>query len=124
MPESAHQEPPRPPRKRRSKKREVQIDKLPLNDMQNQLLAHLSGWADPDLAVIHPQRGMYGEIQPIAIGIASVGQMLIRLDHVPPFAGVPFRVALRAAFPDFPFALYLHGRQWAIQPVPQESVSA
>jgi hypothetical protein len=104
------------PKRRRSKTKEIKIDKLPLNDMQRQLFNHLSAWAGPDVTVIHPQEGMNGEVQPIAIGFCGTEQNIIRLDHVPPVNGVPFRVALRAAFEQFPFALYLRARSWAIQP--------
>lgn len=126
MPESTDQPMPRQ-RRRRSKIKPVPVEKLPLNPLQRQLFDHLTSWVTADVTVVHPQSGFRGEIAVIAIGLDATGEktVLLRMDNVPPLNGVPFRIALKAAFPQFPFALYLRARKWAVQPVvPQVSASA
>lgn len=100
-----------PSRPRRSKKK-VPENKQPSNEQQRDVIAHLSAWAGLGTSVIHPMQGIDGEVQVIALAMRAEGQVMLRLDHVPPFRGVPFRTALRGAFPDFPCSIYLVTRQW------------
>ena len=102
--------------RRRRKKPEPTLPKQPLNDEQRALFRHLASWTGPDISVIYPQVGMFGEIQAIAVGFDPAGQVMLRLDRVPPMGGVPFTLALRAAFQEFPTALWLQFYQWSSKP--------
>lgn len=99
------------PRPRRSKKK-VPENKIPPNALQREFIAHMTAWVGAGTTVIHPMQGSQGEVQVVALGQRADGQVLLRLDRVPPFKGMPFRTAFRVAFPDFPCSIYLLTRQW------------
>lgn len=76
------------------------------------VLNHLSSTSPDALRHVHPQRGMYGEIQPIAFGVTADGDVLVRLDRIPILNGAPYTVALLNAFPEFPACLDLVIKGW------------
>lgn len=83
-----------------------------LNEEQKIVLTHFQQWVGPAVQHVHPQRGMDGEIQVIAFAFGSEGDRIVRMDHIPPFRGIPFVLVLRNAFPEFPACLDLVWKSW------------
>lgn len=86
---------------------------------QVEILNHLLNNVPYQLQHMHPRKGMFGEILPIAFGTTPEGDVLVRLDRVPGFGGTAYTQALLDAFPEFPICLDMGLKGWTPESHPR-----
>lgn len=80
---------------------------------QAAVLDHLLRNVSVPLNHMHPQKGMFGEVQPIAFATTPTGEdVIVRMDRVPGLSEAPFTMALQNAFTEFPVCLDLGLKGW------------
>jgi hypothetical protein len=85
-----------------------------LTPEQTDILNHfIRVYGEPSLKHMHPQRGPMGEVQNIAFATTTEGEeVIVRLDRVTHYNGVPFQLALLKVFGEFPVCLDLIWKGW------------
>lgn len=86
---------------------------------QVEILNHLLNNIPYQLQHLHPRKGMYGEVLPIAFGSTPEGEVLVRLDRVPGLGGTPYTQVLLDAFPEFPICLDMGLKGWTPESHPR-----